>query len=173
MMSGTPSPEALPMSLRLLALVALLLLTGTLPSAPLPFPANRGKADLKAMQGDWEMVSMTGWFPGRPGEPPFQFVTDRTGVFIAVSGEGMRWSHGSGLTGSLTFRLGRPGWIDMAAREANGGGVFGPRQAAGIYKLEKDTLTLCDGPPGNRPTGLSVDERDQRLMVFKRVKPRP
>ncbi len=35
------------MSVRLLALVALMLLTGSLPSAPLPFPRERNEADLK------------------------------------------------------------------------------------------------------------------------------
>jgi hypothetical protein len=159
---------------RLPALAALLLLAGSLPSAPLPFPRDRNNGDLKAMQGVWEAVTLVGWFPGEAGGPPFPFVYPHPGVTVSVSGDTVGWHHGSRPKPALKLRLGRAGRFDTTLLPGvKGGGAFGPRQAEGIYEVEGDMLTLCDAPPGRRPAGFSADEFGQRVIILKRVRPRP
>jgi hypothetical protein len=74
-----------------------------------------------------------------------------------------------------SVRLGRPGALGTTLRpDARRGGDFGPGQTAGVYKVEKDALTPCDGPEGKRPKGFTLEDKSgEYLMIFKRVKPRP
>ena len=41
-----------------------------------------------------------------------------------------------------------------------------------IYKLEGDTLTICEAP-GRRPADFSGGRDGERLLILKRAKPRP
>jgi uncharacterized protein (TIGR03067 family) len=138
---------------RILPLLALALLS--LAFAPAPFPKSRNtdstKEDMKAMQGEWAG----------------QFADS---ALITIVGDRMVYTSDYGWKFTLNAKT-TPKRI-----EAFG---FGPGLAGkthlGIYRLEKDKLTICwrlnsagklDWPVSDNPV-----QKDVWLQVFKRQKP--
>jgi uncharacterized protein (TIGR03067 family) len=140
--------------MRLLLLPGLLLLpVPSLAFAPAPLP----KPDIKVMQGQWAAVTHRTLYSNG-----FQNVSSVTpGVTLVVAGDVMQFSHHGRPIERYAFRL-HGGAIDF--REAGG------RARSGIYKLERDTLTICDSEGAARPAVFSGDKLGQRLIVLKRVK---
>jgi uncharacterized protein (TIGR03067 family) len=166
------------MSRRLLALVTLLGASDLLPSAPLPFPPRNGsKADLRAIQGEWEAASYTLWH-GRRGDTPVREEVHGLRVWIEerrigfTSGDDTRW---------YLFRLnGSAGQRRIDSDPVTGDfnrpsdGREGDRwKRPGIYRLKGDTLTICDGPEGKRPEDFTGGGAGERLIILRRAKPRP
>jgi uncharacterized protein (TIGR03067 family) len=169
------------MSARPIALTALLVVAAAGPTAgfaPLPFPRVRDNGDLRAMQGEWEAVSYTFWHAwGRGGQPVREEVhgmrarVEGGRISFTLGDDGPRWH---------LFRLGGPAgrrWIDsdpVTALGRPGHGREGDRwKRAGIYRLDGDTLTVCDAPEGERPEDFTGGHVGERLIVLKRVRPRP
>jgi uncharacterized protein (TIGR03067 family) len=163
------------MFLRLTAL-ALLLGAWPVPAAPLPFHHDRSEVDAKAAQGEWQAISFWHWkaspLNGRLVKaacPSARFVV--TGrEFVVIEEGGGRVYHEYRLHGSRG--LGR---IDtVRVRHVN---ELSPEPGRwdreGVYRLDGDTLIICDGPEGSRPKDLSGGQPDQQLIVLKRAKPRP
>lgn len=120
------------------------------------------KKDLDAMQGDWAGDKMT-----RGG---FAMSDDDAGaLFRTVKGEGYTLSRFRKKVGSGIFKLDAskdPKEIDIVAD--------GPKKVTikGIYKIDKDTMTMCYGAPTEeRPKAFESKEgTGTTLIVWKREK---
>jgi uncharacterized protein (TIGR03067 family) len=125
--------------------------------APLPRP-DRGKDDLKRMQGTWELVS----FKVR-GHP------QQTGVHRAViAGERMTYYDKNG-------RLWSEWWLSLDTAKAprrfvwKKGGSTGPVRFRGTYLLGKDELTIYYSDVGS-PADFEGGKPGRCCEVFKRAK---
>src|SRR4051812_41594811 len=106
---------------RLPALAALVLLAGTLPSAPLPFRRDRAQADLKAMQGEWKAVIHKVWATSPDRGVWTRY--DPPAVSLVVEGGLIRLYQSGKPIGGKAFRLDAsktPGWIDADTLSADG-----------------------------------------------------
>jgi uncharacterized protein (TIGR03067 family) len=132
--------------------------------APLPFP-KPVPGDLKAMQGEWEAVTYKVSVNSKNASGVLRF--DCPDMRLAFSGGLLRLSQGGAVIERAPFRLDRsrsPGAIDI------GGPDGGAR--VGVYKMEGDTLTICDAPDAvGRPSGFTGDGPLQRLIVLRRKRP--
>jgi uncharacterized protein (TIGR03067 family) len=123
---------------------------------------DAGAKDREAMQGDWACESLTRDGMAFPDD-------DAQALFRTVKGDKyvvsrFRKKIGSG---SFTLDAGKsPREIDVVAD--------GPKKIAikGIYKIEKDVMTICNGSPGGkRPTAFEAKKGSgDTLIVWTREK---
>jgi uncharacterized protein (TIGR03067 family) len=118
------------------------------------------KSELDRVQGTWKAIKAE--IGGQSG--PQDEVEKLTWSFkdkgFTVLKEGK--TEGKG-----TFKLNSnkaPMWIDLAFTE----GPPNEEKALGVYRIEKDILTICFGD--ERPMDLKGDGKNTILMQFKRVK---
>jgi uncharacterized protein (TIGR03067 family) len=157
------------MFLRLLTLVTLLLAATTLSSAPLPFPRDRTKADLKAMQGEWSAVEYITWARSRAAPQPAR--VRHHGTTVTVAGDRLFICQGGEVVETQVFRLTRaagPQWIDSYVLKLDGERNWNLTYH-GVYELDGDWLTVCISTVG-RPKAFAADVLGERLIVLKRVK---
>jgi uncharacterized protein (TIGR03067 family) len=120
------------------------------------------KKDRAAMQGDWACESLT-----RDGMALAD--DDAQALFRTIKGDTYVVSRFRVKAGSGTFTLDAtrsPREIDIVPA--------GPKKVVikGIYKLEKDVLTMCYGAPGGkRPTAFAAKkDSGDTLIVWKKEK---
>jgi uncharacterized protein (TIGR03067 family) len=128
--------------------------------------ADDAKDALKALQGKWKLVG--GERRGKPipeGEVPAGTVTfDKDGrVTASVPDYEME--------GMVKFD---PAKKPKTLAVTHTKGPDKDKKQFGIYKLEKDKLTVCVAPPGKaeeeRPASFTTKDSDHVLFVFERVK---
>ena len=156
----------------------LLLLTLIATAAPLPAPRDRTKGDLKAMEGEWEAVyapagSMAATQPRGPWKG------ERRGIRLVISGDRLTHYQVESVVGMFTIKLDasrKPRWIDATVHPPRSEG-WARRQYSdgwlGLYRLEGDTLTICDvdhHDGGRRPGRITGDETWHTLTVLRRVR---
>jgi len=118
--------------------------------------------DREAMQGDWACESLTRDGMAFPDD-------DAQALFRTVKGDAYTVSRFRAKAGSGTFTLDAsksPREIDIVPD--------GPKKVVikGIYKIEKDVLTICHAAPGGkRPTAFaSKEDSGDTLTTWKREK---
>ena len=123
---------------------------------------DQQKKDRDAMQGEWACESLT-----RDGMRLAD--DDAQALFRSVKGDAYVVSRFRTKAGSGTFTLDAsksPKEIDLVAG--------GPKKVVikGIYKIEKDVLTICHAAPGGkRPTAFeSKKDSGDTLTVWKKEK---
>lgn len=118
------------------------------------------KADLAALRGTWKVTALT--FNGKKVD----LTTERTIVFDDKQFTAFDGKKKGRTIGFTLSPAARPKQIDLALSGAD-------LQAAGLYALDGDTLTICYGEPGaDRPKKLeSRDGGKTFLLVLARVKP--
>jgi uncharacterized protein (TIGR03067 family) len=138
-----------------------------------PMPKEAKKPDPPSIVGEWTCVEMTHdgdtWRP-EPGSMGRVFNADGEVIFLSFMGK---------IRSLLTYSTDpkkEPARLDMVPRAGEGDPKLG------IYKIEKDTLTLCyPSPPGvpGKARAAGVQERPTKfeapagsglmLMTLKRV----
>jgi len=138
----------------------LLALCAAASAAPLPFPKPPGKADLKALQGEWEAVKQRSGATFRvPGNVAIKVKDDR--LAFLVDGE-MR------TTWVITLDPKKaPRAIDLR-RVASKSGAPGDLTLLAVYHVEGDSFTLayCN----ERPADLDGKKPGDWVYVCKRRK---
>jgi uncharacterized protein (TIGR03067 family) len=142
------------------ALLACLLIAA---ADPCPEPTEDGKADLKKMQGTWKVTKLEEG--GRAVD------ASKIGTRIIVSKDKLTIKD-KNRDEVVTFQLNakkKPREIDLVPLRPNG---KPDDMVPGIYKLEKDTLTICfgKGDKAPRPKGFDTKERGVSVLVMQRVK---
>ena len=119
------------------------------------------KKDEPTLVGRW--VAESGIKGGRPDKNP----TNATLEFSA-DGKVVLSENGRDLTGTYTTDLKKdPTELDLTLM-AGGMSITMP----GIFKIEKDTLTICVVPTGDRPKKFESPEGSlNMLLTLKRAKP--
>jgi uncharacterized protein (TIGR03067 family) len=142
--------------------VLLLLTVLPLGFAPAPAPRSTNAADLKALQGEWVLVSET-----RQGEPrvPGKARLEFSGTAVIVTDDygNYRWE------AVLDART-NPKTLDLRLA---GSGAGDPRLVKALYAIRGDTLWVCTHVDDRtlRPANLLGKESFQCLQVFKRKMP--
>jgi uncharacterized protein (TIGR03067 family) len=142
-----------------LLLSAGLLLAPHAPS-PDPEPPTSSARDQKAMQGDWKVVTME-----RDGKP--EPAAEAEKYAVAIKDDKIIVKE-AGRDEEASFALDarkNPRHITIKPR--------GDKQVLGIYKLDKDTLTICFNKDGaaDRPKEFSTKGKmGYSLIVLKRAK---
>jgi uncharacterized protein (TIGR03067 family) len=144
-------------------LTLLLLASLSLAFAPAPFgKADTSKADLKRLQGTWQLVAVTnGKNLARIGD-----------IRIVIAGNDVTVQIDGNVFGKWSFTLDagkRPKAIDLTET------VWETKrdEGKGIYSLDGDTLRICWGKSSreaDRPKDLKRNRPSQCLEVYKRVK---
>jgi uncharacterized protein (TIGR03067 family) len=109
-----------------------------------------------SLDGTWSMVSILAGGKPAPGDEvkAIQLIFKGTKLTLSVLGKEQEGSVKIDATK-------KPKEIDIKG--------LGPREARGIYRIEQDTLTICFGDKGERPTKFeSKPESRTVLMVLKR-----
>jgi uncharacterized protein (TIGR03067 family) len=122
-----------------------------------PAPVFREKDDLKALQGEWELVSRTFEGKPRPHEPQrIRF----TGGYLAEA-------DGSGRCEVALDTSASPKGMEMVW----GAKAVEPLRLQAVYALQGDTLRICYySTQEGRPKDLSGIGTMHFLHVFRRVK---
>jgi uncharacterized protein (TIGR03067 family) len=133
--------------------------------APAPFPKppkpESTKDDAKKLQGTWLKVQSV---------PPGNGEGSGTLLF---TGECMRYSLNGNLAGEYSLRIDakkKPKVFDFKGT----GGLTEGLNYRGIYRLERDTLTICYVRSENdrdRPADFDTGKEDVIQSVYKRQKP--
>jgi uncharacterized protein (TIGR03067 family) len=124
------------------------------------------KKDLKALKGDWKVVSRT--FDG--DVTPAEDVKDRV---ITFDEEKYILREGSEILVEATYKIDpskSPKWYDHTTTV--GDKTFKGKTLLGIYKLDGDTVTFCTADlDAKRPTDFTSKKGSgQTLLVYKKVK---
>jgi RNA polymerase sigma-70 factor (ECF subfamily) len=128
-----------------------------------PPKEDTAKADLKALQGTWVVLSME---KGGKQAPEDMI----KGATLVIEGDKFTLSHGKGETEEAVLKLDPtkdPKEIDFAVSDQGR-----PLVLEGIYKLEGGTFTVCQSlPPDERPRTFATKEgaRWPTLVVFKKA----
>jgi uncharacterized protein (TIGR03067 family) len=146
-------------SLRAWGALASLLALGVLAAVGLLIPPGlsaQKKGGKNSLDGTWSIVTLT--LRGKPAPEEFYKLMQLT-------------FQGEKLTISIADKE-QPGSIKIdptrTPRQIDLKGL-GPQELRGIYRLEKDTLTICFGDKGERPTRFeSKPDSGTTLMVLKR-----
>src|SRR4051794_2727243 len=139
-----------------------LLLLGLLTAAEGPKDAK--KTDRDRLQGTWTCVSME-----RNGKPiPPESYKDGK---LIMEGDTFTYREGDKVVTQGTRKL-DPTRSPKAVDDTHTVGPFKGKTYLGIYKLEGDTFTTCNGSAGQpRPTEFATKPRTNLLLiVYKREK---
>jgi uncharacterized protein (TIGR03067 family) len=142
------------------SILLLLALCAAALAAPLPPPKPPGKADLKALQGEWEAVRQRPGALFRPGGGVTISVKDDRLAFL-VDGE-MRTTWVVTLDPKTA-----PKAIDLR-RIASKSGAVGDLTLRAVYHVEGDSFTLVYG--NERPADLEGNKPGEFVYVCKRRK---
>lgn len=151
---------------RVFPLLAVLLVGFAL--APLP-KRDTGTSDLEAMQGDWVRISSTldGAAVG-DDEPNRIRIKGDALIIIGLGSSEVKLEH-PGYKFILTATK-RPKQFSLTQLEPQ---FWGDKRFLGIYKLERDRLTLCSRKTTNeadRPATFTESGNNVFVEVFKRAK---
>jgi uncharacterized protein (TIGR03067 family) len=144
---------------RLATVVVLAVLTGGLSvRTQCQEPEDPSKADLKKLQGAWKVVKVT-----RGGKEMKKDLDKVEATFekdaLTIGEEGRK---GEKATVTLDGKK-NPKQIDIAPGEK------AERKVLGIYKIDKEEVTLCYSRPGSpRPT--KFDDPEAAVLVLRRKK---
>ena len=123
--------------------------------------------DLDRLQGPWVCVAME-----RNGKaiPPERYAGNR----LIMEGERFTFKVGDRLVSQGKRRL-DPTTDPAAIDDEHTAGSFAGKSYRGIYKLEGDRFTTCNGGPGqDRPTEFATRPGSGLLLVvYEREKPAP
>jgi uncharacterized protein (TIGR03067 family) len=125
------------------------------------------KDDLDRLQGDWVCVSMER--DGKPIDP------DRyKGGVLTMDGDRFTFKVGDRIVSQGIRKL-DPSKMPKAVDDTHTIGLFKGRTYKGIYKIEGDTFTTCNGSAGqDRPTEfVSRPGSSLLLVVYRRAKRQP
>jgi uncharacterized protein (TIGR03067 family) len=125
------------------------------------------KAELAALQGEWELVSLE--VNGRVATPTR--LKDKAGYDLTVAGNSWRTRRPPDANATFVIDPAKtPKAIDRTSRL--GGRPDSPEQTClGIYKLEGDTLTVCHRASGSERPGAFESRNDQGVVsVWARKK---
>jgi uncharacterized protein (TIGR03067 family) len=136
-------------------LTALLLALALAPlRADDPEPPTPKEAELKALQGTWQVTSAKS--DSAPG--------DLTKATITFAKSKLMVRHGKNTPKESTFTIDpkkSPKQIDI---------TFGGKTEVGIYKVEKGELHLCVSEGGNKVRPKSFTEKGALQLTLKRAK---
>jgi uncharacterized protein (TIGR03067 family) len=119
----------------------------------LPSLCRASEQDKAALQGKWRAIEATS-----NGEPPPNGMLER--LTLVFSGDTVSIM-GAPPTGFRLDATAKPAHIDF----------LNSHNQVGIYILEGDTLKLCTGENGDRPSVFSTKKfTDHTYMLLKRVK---
>lgn len=147
----------------LLGLAAAFGLIALAPAAAAPKPKDEKKDDLKAFAGDWLFLS---WESN--GIMKSQEFLDE--CKWTVKGEKYTFTSSNQPVEEGTLKLApdkKPATIDLDIAD----GMDQGKSQVGIYKIEKDQITICFAKPGqtDRPTEFSgAGDKGHILVVIKR-----
>jgi uncharacterized protein (TIGR03067 family) len=124
---------------------------------PCPTPGDTTKADTKSMQGNWKVEKI---------ETGGTADASKVGTQMTIKDDVLTIKDGK-RDEVATFKLDgkkKPKEITISPKRDNTG-------VAGIYKLEKDTLTICFAKGGGpRPKSFTTKDTKNTVIVFKREK---
>jgi uncharacterized protein (TIGR03067 family) len=119
-----------------------------------PWSAPSADADVAVLQGTWRAVEATS-----NGEPPPAGMLEK--ITLVFSGDSVSIM-GAPLIHFRVDSTAKPAHIDF----------LNSHQQVGIYVLEGDTLKLCSGEHGDRPTGFKTEKgTDHTYLRLQRAKP--
>ena len=125
---------------------------------PKPLPADSTREDTKQIQGTW---ALTGASDG--GKPAKK---DSVGVMMEVKDDTLVIKE-KARTEKVTFKLNGKGKVKhIDLKPAQGPGR--PETIQGLYKLEKDALTICF-IMGGKGRPADFNDPKARTLTFKRV----
>jgi uncharacterized protein (TIGR03067 family) len=144
------------------SILLLLALYAAALAAPLPPPKPPGKADLKALQGEWEATNSRAGTALRAGAGGLTITVKEDRLSFLVDGE-MR------TTWVVTLDPKKaPKAIDLR-RVASRSGAVGELTLRAVYHVEGDSFTLAYGND-RRPTDLEGKKAGEWVYVCKRRK---
>jgi uncharacterized protein (TIGR03067 family) len=130
---------------------------------PLAAPALKDTPRDQGLVGEWETVRSVG--SGSPDEGKVRFVFTADGKWTSIR-DGRQWEIEK--TAYVIDSKAEPPTIDLIYDVAAGAAAT----FRGIYKLNRDTLTVCSANPGYpRPTAFESPKMSNvNLTVLRRVK---
>jgi uncharacterized protein (TIGR03067 family) len=124
--------------------------------------------DLTKLQGKWKVTRIVS---NEIGEAPAEALDGMEWEFVGTKIRGKNPGQEVQEMGSFTLDSSKPlKHIDMTGFDAGKGK---DRTMPGIYELKSDTLTVCVGDDGTRPTEFKAEKGGKTgLIVLQRVEPK-